>query len=232
MALLVVDLGERPQAVRVDLAILTDERGVAAVAEVPPGAHHVSVLLSGGWHHGWAFVDADDDVIGLGPAEVSSPDLATDAVVAMPTDAGGWAILTAHLDSSAAVFDDGGDDPVAPDATRFERVLAAHAGEGARVLAALERSFLEWTLPPDGLDVDAGERWRALVVAIAAAGPRGVASAPTLLAEAATVLTAQLAGLPPGSVGDSLLEALGDLADDLADGGDPAAAATLRAALV
>jgi hypothetical protein len=232
VALLVVDLGERPQVARVDLAVLTAARGVGAVADVAPGAHHVSVQLSDGWYHGWAFVDADDDVVGFGPATASPREVASDAVVAMPPDEGGWALLTTHLDSRAALFDDADDAPVEPDATRFERVLAAHAGDGDRVLAALERAFLEWTLPPDGLDAGAGERWRTLVVAIAGAGPRGLAAAPALLGAAAVVLAAQLAALAPGSVDDSMRDALTDLADDLAEVPDlELAAATLRAGL-
>src|SRR3954453_2694244 len=106
MAVLMVDVGERPRTLRADLAVLTDERGVAAVSDVLPGAHHVSVLLASGWHHGWAFVEAPDDVIGLGPAVQAAPDVDVDAAVAMPADSGDWAALTAHLDTPEAVFDD------------------------------------------------------------------------------------------------------------------------------
>jgi hypothetical protein len=229
VALLVVDVGERPHAVRVDLALLTAEAGIAAVSDVPPGPHHVSLLLADGWHHGWAFVDADDDVVVMGAG--APPPSATEAVVALPPDAGGWSALTTHLDSRAALVDAADGLPAPADATRFERVLADHGGAAAGVLGALQRAFLEWTLPPEGPDAEAGERWRGLVVAIAAAGPRGVAPAPELLVDAVTVMTTQLAALPPGSADESLREALADLADDLAEDDLETAAATLRAGL-
>lgn len=222
MALLVLDLGPRPQAVRVDLAVLTGDRGVAAVADVPPGAHRVSALLEDGWRHGWVYVGDPDEVVSLGG---DGPDVVTDAVVALPPDGGGWAALTAHLDSREAVFHEAGAES---GSTRFERVLAAHGGH---LLAALERSFLDWTLPPDGLDEDAGARWLALVVAVAAAGTPGVDAQPALLADAASVIATQLSALPPGALEASLRDALEDLAVDLADAGLDEPAATLRSAV-
>jgi hypothetical protein len=209
VALLVADLGERPAAVRVDLAVLTADLGVAAVADVPPGAHHVSVLLS-------------DVRVGSAGGEVE-----TDAMVTLP-DAGAqdWSMLTAHLSSRDAVF--ASAQPSAGE-TRFEQAVASHGGADG-VLAALERSFLEWILPADGLDEAAGERWLALVVAVAAAGTPGIESHPALLTGAAGVLAVQLAALPPDAMDDSLADALTDLADDLVDASLSEPAALLRAA--
>jgi hypothetical protein len=224
VALLVADLGERPAAVRVDLAVLTADLGIAAVADVPPGAHHVSVLLSDGWQHGWIWVEHEDETVRVGGA---GGEVETDAVVTLPVEgAENWSMLTAHLSSRDAVF---ASALSADGDTRFEQAVASHGGADG-VLAALVRSFLEWILPADGLDEAAGERWLALVVAVAAAGPPGIEAHPALLTGAAGVLTVQLAALPPDAMDDSLADALADLADDLADAGLAEPAALLRAA--
>jgi hypothetical protein len=211
MARLVVDLGERPETVRVDLVVLTGDLGVAAVTDVPPGPHRVSVQLAGGWQHQWVFVEEDE------PAAGEPPALAAEAVVALPPDGGGWSALTAHLDSRDALFTEWVEPEDDYDVTRFQALLDAHDGDGSRLLALLERSFIEWTLSPDALDEVAGGRWRTLLAAVAGAGPRGVDAAPDLLAEAAAVIATQLAALPPDAVDESIHDALADLRADLAD---------------
>jgi hypothetical protein len=119
-------------------------------------------------------------------------------------------------------------------ATRFDAVLAAHAGDARQVLHDLEHSFIDWTASPDDPDIAAGARWRSLVVAVAAAGPPGVAAEPALFVGAVAILATQLGALPVAAVEDSIRDALGDLADDLADHGAPGlagAATILRSAL-
>lgn len=208
MARLVVDRGERPEAVRVDLVALTGDLGVAAVTDVPPGPHRVSVLLADGWQHQWVFVE---DGIESAPSAALAPE----AVVALPPDGGGWSALTAHLGSPAALQCEWVEPEDDYDVTRFQAVLDAHDGDGARVLALLERTFIDWTLSPDGLDADAGRRWQALLAAVVGAGPRGVETAPGLLAEAMDVIAVQLAALPPDAVDESIRDALADLRADL-----------------
>lgn len=209
MATLVVDLGERPEAVRVDLVHLTGDLGVAAVTGVPAGAHRVAVQLAEGWRHQWVYVEAD--------ADASTRGMPADAVVALPPDGGAWSTLTAHLDSPDAL----GTEWVEPeddyDVTRFQALLDAHDGDAPRLLALLQRTFLDWTLSPDALDEEAGARWQTLLVAIVGAGPRGVDAAPELLTQALDVITTQLAALPPDAVDESVHDALAELRVDLAD---------------
>ena len=221
MALLVVEGDERPQLVRIDLGVVGGPDGVAAIAGVPEGAHWVAVLLDGGWRAEWAHVAPGDEVVGLAGARAVAPEGAVEEHPADDHDA--WRALTSHVAPEPSVPAGEGEGT-----TRFDRLVAAHGG-AAGVLDELERSFVEWVLPPDGPpDEAAGERWRSVVVALTAAGDPGVAAERELLDAAARTIAAQLPQLSTGVLAPSLEEALLQLVDDLRDGGLDDAAAALR----